>query len=264
MSEHEGKVKPTIKSPVTSGTHQVNNKSLPQAEQEQSHPLNHPLRDGMSHLSRGQLLQLQRTLGNRAVQRLLQKQPQPAGKSIKITPTAQKAIQRAIGFEFEFGEWKTSHNDEGKSPLAKGEEIIKGSGYKIEGEEAAGNSAIEVVTMPYTKVGEAKTSISKARETLKAISDKGDGKEYAASEWDGKDNVLIEPKGAKGKMQASPAIALDKLPALYAKQAERGGGGKGLGDTVGKHLNDKAIKDKYLDKNDPSKDLIGLVTLLVD
>src|SRR5882724_8689903 len=129
MSEHEGKVKPTTKHPTT---HPVHAKPLPENEHKQSQP---SLRDGMSHLSRGQMLHLQRTIGNRAVQRLLQGQPQQAGKPIKITPTAQRAIQRAIGFEFEFGEWKTSHNDEGKSPLAKGEEIIKGAGYKIEGEE---------------------------------------------------------------------------------------------------------------------------------
>src|SRR5258708_6867410 len=124
MSEHEGKVKPTIKSPVPSEAHQVSDKSLPEAGQEQSRHLNQPRRNGMSHLSHGQMLHLQRTIGNRAVQRLLRGQPQQAGKPIKITPTAQRAIQRAIGFEFEFGEWKTSHNDEAKSPLAKGEEII--------------------------------------------------------------------------------------------------------------------------------------------
>src|SRR5262249_55070784 len=134
MSEREGKVKPTTKSPVPSGTQQVHDKSLPENGQEPSQPVNQPLRDGMNQLSRGQMLHLQRTLGNRAVQRLLQSQPQPAGKPIKVTPTTRRAIQRAIGFEFEFGEWKTAHNDETKSPLAKGEEIIKGAGYKIEGE----------------------------------------------------------------------------------------------------------------------------------
>src|SRR4051812_23518153 len=129
MSEHEGKVKPTIKSPVPSGAHQVNNKPLPENGQKQSQPLNQPLQKGMSHLSRSQMLHLQRTIGNRAIQRLLQGQPQQAGKPIKITPTTKRAIQRAIGFEFEFGEWTTTHNDEEESSLDKGEEIIKGAGY---------------------------------------------------------------------------------------------------------------------------------------
>ena len=112
MSERETKVKPVSKSPVPSVDHQVNDKSLPANRQEQE--LNQSLRDGESYLSRRQILQLQRTIGNRAVQRLLQNKPQQAGKPIKVTPTTRRAIQRAIGFEFEFGEWKTVHNDETK------------------------------------------------------------------------------------------------------------------------------------------------------
>jgi hypothetical protein len=256
MSEREQKRKqPKAHSAPAAKNHQVENPAIadPQQAPSQDHPF-----------SPAEVLQLQRTIGNRAVQRLIHKQAKHPAQPIKISPTTRRAIQRAIGFEFEFGEWKTTHNDEGKSSLSKGEEIIKGAGYKIEGEDSSGGSAIEVVTKPYTKSDEAITSIGHARKILKGISTKGEGQSHAASEWGGKDDVLIEPKGAKGKMQASPAIALDKLARLYAKQAKQGGGGAGLGDTVGKHLNDKAIKDKYLDKNDPSADLIGLVTLVVD
>src|SRR5690349_8595765 len=104
MPEHEAKVKPTTKNPAT---HPASNKAQPENGPEQSQPVDQPLRDGMRNLSHGQMLHLQRTIGNRAVQRLLKGQPQQAGKPIKITPTAKRAIQRAIGFEFEFGEWTT-------------------------------------------------------------------------------------------------------------------------------------------------------------
>jgi hypothetical protein len=211
-----------------------------------------------------ELAGLQRTVGNQASKRLL------AGRRV-VGPTVPRgdaqtraAIQRAIGFEFEFGQWTTSHNDEAKSPLAKGEEIIKGKGYKVEGEDADGRSAIEVVTKPYSTVGEATASIGKARTTLEAISNKGEGRAHNASEWAGSPNVLIEPKGVKGKMQASPAIALDKLSNLYAKQAEIGKGGKALGTSVQQQLNDDAIKTKYLDSADASPELVGLVTLIID
>jgi hypothetical protein len=217
------------------------------------------------HLTAGQVLQLQHTIGNKAVQRLLTNRKQTAQPPLRISSTTKKAIQRAVGFEFEFGEWRTAHNDEGKSNLAKGEEIIKGSGYKIEGEDGAKGSAIEVVTKPYTTLDEAQISVGQAQTTLKAMFDAGQDVEHSAATWDGAENVLIKPHGEAGKMQASPAVTLDKLSKLYDKQAEVGGGKtKSLATKVKEQFDDGSLKANYLDDTDPSESLIGLVTLIVD
>ena len=219
-----------------------------------------------SELTPAQVLGLQRVVGNRAVARMIKaSQPRTMTVCRKTAPKSgtNGTVQRAIGFEFEFGKWQTTHNDEEKTRLTKGEEIIKGSGYKVEGEDSENGSAIEIVTKPYTTVGEAVGSINQAQEKLKGMHEAGENVGHSATPWGGTDHVIITPKGAAGKMQASPAIALDKITALYAKQAAIGGGkGKALGESV-KGQVDK-LQEKYLGDSEASPELIGLVTLIVD
>ena len=180
----------------------------------------------------------------------------------KLVPGAggRGVIQRAIGFEFEFGEWITCHDDEEKTELAKGELIKKGDGFKAEGEDGAKNSAIEVVTKPYATKDEAKDSVGKGQKLLQDMA--AEGKEHKASKHGGQDNVLITPNGAAGKMQASPAVPLDQLAALYSQGV--GGSYKGYVDAVQRELNSKSIKKKYLNGKAPSPELEGLIILTVD
>jgi hypothetical protein len=209
-----------------------------------------------------QALYLQRTVGNRETQKRLKAAKEKSPTASGIRRTAKGTVQRAVGFEFEFGTWKTEHDDEERSPLAKGERIVKGEGYKIEGEDGQNGSAIEIVTKPYTGVEEAVTSINQANTTLSEMHAEGEGTEVSATDWQGAENVLIIPGTPKGKMQASPAIALDKLTNLYAKQAEIGGGNANLGTTVKNRLG--GLKDSHLNGNDASPELVGLVTLIID
>ena len=164
-------------------------------------------------------------------------------------------VQRAIGFEFEFGEWDTKHENDG-SQLAKGEEIIRGDGFKVEGEDASTHSAIEVVTKPYTTKGEAVASVDKAQTILQDIAD--GVAPVKASDHGGLDNIAITPVGAAGKFQASPAIALDKMGALYGRS-----GGEGFATAITSFLKSKDVKKKYLNKQAPSEELMGLVMLVV-
>ena len=168
------------------------------------------------------------------------------------------AVQRAIGFEFEFGTWKTNHENDG-SILAKGEKIIGGKGYNIEGEDAgsATASAIEVVTKPFTTKKEAVDSVTQAQDTMQDMSDADPP--VKASRYDGaKPNIVITPGDDKGKMQASPAVSLDKMGALYSK-----GNGAGFANAISGFLQSKAVKKKYLNKQAPSEELMGLVMLVV-
>ncbi|ACC79829.1 DUF4157 domain-containing protein [Nostoc punctiforme] len=176
----------------------------------------------------------------------------------------RQLIQRAVGFEFEFGEWKSYKNDDKKSRLAKGEEIISGTGYKIEGEDTYDSkvSAVEVVTKPYTTRKEALESVTEAQEKMQSMSKDGEDIGHLANKYGGKASVFIEPHGKAGKVQASAAIPLDKLANLYSIQA--GGDGKGLGASVTTKLQNEDLKNKYLDGKDASPELIGLVTLVLD
>ena len=175
----------------------------------------------------------------------------------------RQLIQRAIGFEFEFGQWRSYKNDEDKSRLAKGEEIISGKGYKVEGEDADDKvSAVEVVTKPYTTKQEALESVTEAQGKMQSMFNDGENIGHLANAYGGKANVSVEPHGKAGKFQASSAVALDKLVNLYSIQA--GGKGKGLGAAVTKRLQNEDLKTKYLDGNDASPELIGLVTLVLD
>lgn len=176
----------------------------------------------------------------------------------------RQLIQRAVGFEFEFGEWKSYKNDDKKSRLAKGEEIISGTGYKIEGEDTYDGkvSAVEVVTKPYTTKTEALESVTEAQQKMQSMSKDGEGIGHLANAYGGKESVFVEPHGKAGKVQASAAIPLDKLANLYSIQA--GDDEKGLGASVKTRLQNKDLKDKYLDGQDASAELIGLVTLVLD
>lgn len=172
-------------------------------------------------------------------------------------PRSGDVIQRAIGFEFEFGNWTTRHADD-KSPLAKGEEIIKGDGFKVEGEDGQAGSAIEVVTKPFAEAKEATQSVATAQEILAGMSRTG---ATTADKFGGKANVEVEPQGAAGKFQASPAVALDKIGDLF-----REGSGQsyaGFAEMVHKTLNDKKTRKKYLEGNKPSPELEGFVMLVV-
>ncbi|WP_414577266.1 DUF4157 domain-containing protein [Anabaena sp. CCY 9402-a] len=178
----------------------------------------------------------------------------------------RQLIQRAVGFEFEFGEWKSYKNDDKKSRLNKGEEIISGNGYKIEGEDTydAQVSAVEVVTKPYTTQQEALESVTEAQGKMQSMFKDGEKAGHLANKYGGKADVFVEPHGTSGKIQASAAIALDKLANLYSIQSAKGGGGKGLGATVTTKLQNKDLKDKYLDGQDASPELIGFATLILD
>jgi len=172
-------------------------------------------------------------------------------------PRTGDVIQRAIGFEFEFGQWKTSHKDD-QTPLAKGEEIVRGDGYKIEGEDGQDGSAIEVVTKPFASVDEAAGSVAAAQEILTGMSRTAKG----TAKWaGGRDDVEIEPHGTAGKFQASPAVALDKMGDLFREGS--GQSYSGFAEMVHEHLNDKKVRKKYLDGNTPSPELEGFVMLVV-
>lgn len=190
-------------------------------------------------------------------------------------------IQRAIGFEFEFGTWQTTKLvGKKKKRLEKGEEILAGDGFKVEGEDVDANtSAIEIVTKPYSNVEEAVKSVRQAQKWMKKVYAAGTvanrteddpnaepatqetKKEVRANKFQGKNGVRITPGSDKGKMQASPAIALDRMSALFQKA---GGGYKKTTDDVAALLNSDDIKHEYLNDADASAELIGLVTLLVD
>ena len=205
-------------------------------------------------VDRNQLLYLQRTAGNRAVVTRLTTAPPAASRWLR----SPESIQRAIGFEFEFGKWDTTHADNG-SRLDKGETIIKGDGYAIEGEDASDEekSAIEVVTKPYTTVKEATASVAKAQDTLTKIN-AAKKLPVKARDYGGAANVNVVPGPGLGKMQASPAVALDKMAALY-----RLGTGAQFVSAVERHLGDKNIKKKYLGGADASPELTGFLLLIL-
>lgn len=177
-----------------------------------------------------------------------------------IASSSTGVIQRAVGFEFEFGEWTTCHDDEKQTALDKGEEILDGGGYKIEGEDGAGGaSAIEAVTKPFATREEAVESVTDAQSKFAAMSAKG--AQHHASDHGGREDVLITPEGTAGKFQASPAIPLDQLPAFFA--TGKGKSYSGFVKGVHRELNEDGVKNKYLDGEAPSPELEGLVLLCV-
>jgi len=167
-------------------------------------------------------------------------------------------VQRAIGFEFEFGEWNTRHVDDGTA-LAKGEPIIHGAGFKVEGEDAAGRSAIEVVTKPFADAGTAAASVAVAQQILADMSHTAS---VTADRFGGSANVEVQPVGNKGKFQASPAVALDKIGDLFREGSGRSY--KGFADTVHKTLGSSKVSKKYLGGKKASAALEGFVMLVVN
>lgn len=179
-----------------------------------------------------------------------------------ITPPAGVSggvVQRAIGFEFEFGEWRTRHAKD-KSLLAKGEPILTGPGFKVEGEDAGSESAIEVVTSPFTSYDDARGPVEQGRTFLRSVL--GDGKKIVnASAYGGDAGVDIEPKAQAGKMQASPAVALDQIAGLFGKA---GGTYKTFAQTITDQMDNQGFKTQHLGGEQASAELKGLVVLIVD
>ncbi|MDB4948248.1 MAG: hypothetical protein JWM27_897, partial [Gemmatimonadetes bacterium] len=93
-------------------------------------------------LRRGEVLALQRAIGNRAVQRLLGRAAAPRG-----------TLQRDVGYEFETG-WlveRDKQDGRGFLPMAKGDPIGTGAqaGFQVSADEAGGGqSEIEFVVHP--------------------------------------------------------------------------------------------------------------------
>lgn len=209
-----------------------------------------------------ELLTLQRLGGNRAVVARLADRPTPSTGPTVAIRRSPEMIRRAIGFEFEFGTWRTTHVND-RSRLDKGEKVVKGDGYKIEGEDATDgvSSAIEVVTDPYTTVDEATKSIGEAQATLKDMDKdaKQLGAPLKANDYpQGVANVDIVPGPGEGKMQASPAISLDRMNALY-KEGINSSGAIALEKELGK----QEFKDKWLGGKDASPELLGFLTLIM-
>ena len=167
-------------------------------------------------------------------------------------------VQRAIGFEFEFGEWITRHVNDGTA-LAKGEPIIDGAGFKVEGEDAAGRSTIEVVTKPFADDATAAVSVGVAQQIL---ADMSQTDRVTADHFGGSANVEVQPVGDKGKFQASPAVALDKIGDLFREGS--GQSYKGFADSVHQTLNSSKTRKKYLGGKRASPALEGFVMLVVN
>jgi hypothetical protein len=185
---------------------------------------------------------------------------------------AGRYVQRAVGFEFEFGTWQTFKQPKSgkKSRLTKGEEIVKGGGYKVEGEDATSStSAIEVVTDPFedqnravAAVGEAQGKLGQLRDAFAKLGQKQQPAGVPASTIGGSEDVRIAPAAGLGKFQASPSVPLESLFDFYQKGT---GAHKGIANSVRRQLGSKAILEKHLppDAQKFSGQLEGLVILIV-
>lgn len=181
--------------------------------------------------------------------RALRGAPEPAALQEAAAPS-QPVVQRAIGFEFEFGSWESTHTD--GTRLQKGEVISNQGKFKVEGEDAdAGVSAVEMVFSPLVTLEEAKTEIAKADALADAV-------HKGTRTFDG---FHIAPGTRTAKMQASPAIPLDKLVAFYKLSSQAFIGRRmSPGHTV-----QDAIFRKHLGEDAEASDALrGLVALVVD
>jgi hypothetical protein len=113
----------------------------------------------VDQLTPGQVLHLQRTLGNQAVQRLTQQAASPQKSApaaprpdIHITPADRASIQRRLGFEFEEARWRAWKVENGRVRSAgRKEELHSGTNFKLEGDDTPGDKLanIEFVTEPF-------------------------------------------------------------------------------------------------------------------
>lgn len=145
----------------------------------------------LNALSSGDILQLQRTIGNKAVQRLLQAQrkdqgstPQQQGTAPLVQPgpaLSNDFVQRRIGFEFEGQYWRPYMHDAVAvpaidRPARRQEALHQGAGFQLQGDDTNGADKpnIEFVTDPFeiSKQGlsDLKQALSEIRSIMKRIS----------------------------------------------------------------------------------------------
>lgn len=240
-------------------------------------------------LTPGNILALQRTLGNQAVMRMLADQkkrqnssgkpalarsmvpgqptkgntPAPGeakGADSKIPLPEKKVaeIQRAIGFEIEFGTWETAFSS-GKR-LPKGHKIVRKDGFAVEGEDAdSEQSAIEIVTKPMPTKARAAEVLGHADTIMELLHSKK--KPVSGKLIGGDDNIVITPGTEKAKIQASPSIGLDSIGGLYDEGTQNA---KNLSKNIREFMSDEGNKNKYLGGETASKELEGFLTLVVD
>ena len=124
-------------------------------------------------LSPAEIIQLQRTIGNQAAQRLIQRAqpinaprstPKKAADPAISTDADAEAVQRAMGMELEvpyvyawqptllWGQAKAMANAGRRKRFAKGVPLVSGNGFELQGEDAPGGgnlSNIEFVTKAF-------------------------------------------------------------------------------------------------------------------
>lgn len=167
-------------------------------------------------------------------------------------------IQRAVGFEFEFGEWRSERAAGGR--LAKGEAIERVDGaFQVQGEDVASavdQSAVEFVTEPAATPDDVARIVGGA--AAKA-------EEYFARPDPGRVGDVNITHGAqrRAQMQVSPAVALGAIPRLYAS-AQPGTAAKFLGKQVGDTVSTAEFQATHLGGAPMSPELQGLLTLVVD
>jgi len=168
------------------------------------------------------------------------------------------AVQRAVGFEFEFGAWRSSHVAD-RSRLTKGETIEHGDGFQVQGEDVAGKdaeSAVEFVTEPAATRDDVTRIVGGAATKAQAYLSGGDPVTAGA--------VSIKHGGATdAQMQVSPAVPLPAIPKLYGA-AKQQTGAKFVASRVDARVSNSEFRDKHLEGNAPSPDLHGLLVLVVD
>ena len=195
---------------------------------------------------------------------------EPAGIAVSGgAAAAGGAIQRAVGFEFEFGHWRSSRGTgEGRQRLAKGESIETVDGaFQIQGEDIAGEdseSAVEFVTEPAATAADIVRIVGSAATRANALLNAPNPTTVG--------DVDIErlPGGATAQMQVSPAIALSAIPRLYQSSTPEMGSGtrytisQFIARSVDTRVDDPAFRNEYLGGGTASEQLTGFLVLLVD
>ncbi|HEX4419859.1 MAG TPA: DUF4157 domain-containing protein, partial [Kofleriaceae bacterium] len=167
-------------------------------------------------------------------------------------------IQRAVGFEFEFGGWRAAKADGGR--LAKGEAIERVDGaYQVQGEDIAGAadaSAVEFVTEPAATPDDVTRIVGGAAAKAEAY--------LAAADPHRVGTVAVTHGGAReAQMQVSPAVALGAVPALYGA-AEPGTAARFISGRIAAKVGSPEFRDAHLGGQPASADLHGLITIVVD
>lgn len=165
------------------------------------------------------ILGLQASAGNRAVSRMLARR---ALRAPGTGDTAQPAIQRSVGFEFETGYKLQKKNKYGNyKRLDKGEVVQDlGDGLKVTADTTSvGDSVVEMVLDPPVDEAEpekfetALKTFKKAGDEFDAIKEKNPSRHKLSDVTSGPTNVAVTPKetGFKGNPQMTGGIAFDKL-----------------------------------------------------